>query len=47
MFSLRICATVFLYAIVFFTEQTVGQECEFKGSNAGQVRLKKKCFGAV
>ena len=39
MFSSRLRATVFLCAIVFAEHVAVGQECEFKGSSAGQVSL--------
>ena len=41
MFSSRLRATVFLCAIVFAEHVAVGQECEFKGSDVGQVRLEK------
>ena len=40
MLSLRLCATAaFLSAALVVAEKTRGQECEFKGSNAGEVRL--------
>ena len=39
MFSSRLRATVFLCAIVFAEHVAIGQECEFKGSSAGQVSL--------
>jgi len=45
MFSLRICATAAFLSALVVAEQTLGQECEFKGSDAGQSSVDEcPCF---
>ena len=45
MFSLRICATAAFLSALVVAEQTLGQECDFKGSDARQSSVDEcPCF---